>query len=210
MFTADNKAETLPPLVEASDEELLQLSKEQNFDAFEELVKRYEGRIYRLCLRILRSPEDAEDILQKTFLSVFENMGSFRGESKFSTWIFRIATNHALMKLRKEKGRELTSIDAPIEFNENERPLQIANFSPDAYKWYEKKEFYRLLDQAVSELPEIYRLVFILRDVEGFSNLETAKMLNLSVPAVKSRALRARLYLRDKLEKHLKGVEKNE
>lgn len=199
---ADQK--NLPDL---SDYELLKLSREKNYEAFEELVKRYEGRVYRLGMKMLHSQEDAEDLLQKTFLSVFENMESFRGDSKFSTWLFRIATNHALMKLRKEKGKKTDSLDAPLETKDGNILPQIADGKTNIPGIYEKKEFLQYLEQAVSELPEIYRLVFFLRDIEGFSNKEVAGMLDISVPAVKSRILRARLSLRDKLEKYGKGVE---
>lgn len=197
-------------MAKLSDEELIQQSRQRNYEAFEELVKRYEGRIYRLALKMLKSPDDAEDILQKTFLSVFENLDSFRGEAKVSTWIFRIAANHALMKLRKEKGITVDSLDAPPDTGEINLYSRIADENSNIHKLYEKKEFVRHLEQALSELPEIYRLVFILRDVEGFSNNETAQMLGLSVPAVKSRLLRARLYLREKLEHIGTGVEISE
>jgi RNA polymerase sigma-70 factor, ECF subfamily len=182
-----------------SDEELFELSLQNNYEAFEHLVKRYEDRIYRLGLKMLRSPEDAEGLLQKTFLSVFEKMNQFRGESSVSTWIFRIATNHALMKLRKEKGKNIDSLDAPVCFEENDLLPQIPDESTDVVQYYERKELLEKLEHALQQLPEIYRLVFLLRDVEGFSNKEVAKMLNLSVPAVKSRILRARLYLKDYL-----------
>jgi len=205
--TLEEQAVTEKHLSELTDEELLGLSLKKNYDAFEEIVRRYEGRVYRLGLKILHSPEDAEDLLQKTFLNVFENMENFRGDSKFSTWLFRIATNNALMKLRKEKGKKTDSLDTPIDVGEGEILPQIVDGKTNVPVIYEKKEFLKYLEQAVSELPEIYRLVFILRDVEGFSNKEVAKMLDLSVPAVKSRILRARLYLRDKLKKYGKGVD---
>lgn len=184
-----------------TDEELLELSVKKNFEAFEELVRRYENRVYGLGMKMLRSPHDAEDILQKTFLSVFENMDRFRGDSKVSSWIFRIATNHALMKLRKEKGRKIDSLDAPIEVGNESFESQLPDLKTDISRIYETKEFMSLLEQAIWEMPEIYRLVFTLRDIEGFSNKEVADMLNLGVPAVKSRVLRARLFLREKLEK---------
>jgi RNA polymerase sigma-70 factor, ECF subfamily len=182
-----------------SDEKLFELSLQNDYQAFEELVKRYEDRIYRLGLKMLRSPEDAEDLLQKTFLSVFEKMNQFRGESSVSTWIFRIATNHALMKLRKDKGKNIDSLDAPVCLEQENLVPQIPAENTDVVELYERKELLEKLEQALQQLPDIYRLVFILRDVEGFSNKEVAKMLNLSVPAVKSRILRARLHLKDYL-----------
>jgi RNA polymerase sigma-70 factor, ECF subfamily len=182
-----------------SDEELFELSLQSNYEAFELLVKRYEDRIYRLGLKMLRSPEDAEDLLQKTFLSVFEKMDQFRGESSVSTWIFRIATNHALMKLRKDKGKNIDSLDAPVYLDQDALLPQVFDETTDVVEYYERKELLEKLEQGLQQLPEIYRLVFILRDVEGFSNKEVAKMLNLSIPAVKSRILRARINLRDYL-----------
>ncbi len=191
-----------------SDEELVDLSLQRDYSAFEELVKRYEGRIYRLGLKMLKSPYDAEDLLQKTFLSVFENLPKFRKDSKFSTWVFRIATNHALMKLRKESKKMVSSLNEPIHIGDEELDRQVADFECDVSQSYEIKELMEKLEKSIAELPDIYRLVFILRDVEGFSNKEVAKMLNLSVPAVKSRILRARLFLRDKLSDKGRGGKK--
>jgi RNA polymerase sigma-70 factor (ECF subfamily) len=191
-------------LSDLTDENLLSLSLQNNYEAFTELVKRYEDRIYRLGLRILHSPEDAEDLLQKTFLSVFEKMNSFRGESSVSTWIFRIATNHALMKLRKERGKSVDSLDAPVNLGQQETVMpQIVDESNDVFEFYERKELMEQLEKALHLMPEMYRLVFILRDVEGFSNKDVAKMLNLSIPAVKSRILRARMFLKDQLSQRL-------
>ena len=192
-------------LEELNDYQLLQSSLDKNYNAFAQLVHRYEGRIYRLGLKMLHSPDDAEDLLQKTFLSVFENMGRFRGDSKVSTWIFRIATNHALMKLRKEKkAKNDQSLDAPISTGGDLVYPQLADEDAMVPDIYETKEMLDAIEEAVSELPDIYRLVFFLRDIEGFSNKDVAKMLNLSVPAVKSRTLRARLHLREHLRQKLK------
>ncbi len=210
MATVQKMTGESPLLEKITDEELLELSVNKNYEAFEELVRRYESRVYGLGLKMLRSPHDAEDMLQKTFLSVFENMDKFRGESKVSSWIFRIATNHALMKMRKEKGKKVDSLDAPLEFGHESFENQLPDLDTDISKIYESKEFMSLLEQAISEMPEIYRLVFILRDIEGFSNKEVADMLNLGVPAIKSRVLRARLFLRDKLGKMSERGGKNE
>lgn len=182
-----------------SDEELLNLSLDENYEAFSELVRRYEDRVYRLGLKMLRSPQDAEDLLQKTFLSVFEKMDQFRGESKFSTWLFRIATNHALMKLRKKPRKKVESLDAPLRLGSDTLEKQIIDTETDVSESYEQMELMEKIEKAIQELPDIYRIVFILRDVEGFSNKEVASMLDLTVPAVKSRILRARLRIRDKL-----------
>ncbi len=202
-ISPDNENKRLEGL---TDHQLLLSSLDKNYYAFAELVRRYEGRIYRLGLKMLHSPDDAEDLLQKTFLSVFENMHRFRGESKVSTWIFRIATNHALMKLRKEKREKNDqSLDAPISTGQDLVYPQLVDEDACVPEIFEKQEMLKALEEAVVSLPDIYRLVFILRDIEGFSNKEVAQMLNLSVPAVKSRILRARLHLRDHLNQMQKG-----
>lgn len=197
-------------LEELDDQELLQFSVNRNYQAFEELVKRYEGRIYRLGLKMLRSPQDAEDLLQKTFLSVFENMHRFKGMSKVSTWIFRIATNHALMKLRSEKAKPVHSLDAPVETGNDPVYPQLIDENSQITDFLETREFFEKVEEAVAQMPYIYRLVFILRDIEGFSNTDVAQMLNLTVPAVKSRVLRARLFLRERLLQDFKKEESHE
>lgn len=186
-------------LEELDDEKLLQFSVDRHYRAFEELVRRYESRIYRLGLKMLHSPHDAEDLLQKTFLSVFENMHRFRGQSKVSTWIFRIATNHALMKLRSEKARPVHSLDAPVDSGMDMVYPQLVDENAKVADSFEKREFFEKVEEAVARMPYNYRIVFILRDLEGFSNSDVAQMLNLTIPAVKSRVLRARLFLREKL-----------
>jgi RNA polymerase sigma-70 factor (ECF subfamily) len=186
---------------EMSDEKLVECAKSGDLGAFEQLVVRHEGRIYGLALRILRQEQDAEDVTQQAFLSVVEHLEGFRGASSFATWITRIATHAALKVLRKRKGLDVVSLDAGVE--EDASAVVLPDFIAD---WREspavlvgRRETRRLVEEALERLDEKHRLVFLLRDVEGFSVRETAETLGLSEVNVKVRLLRARLQLREAL-----------
>jgi RNA polymerase sigma-70 factor, ECF subfamily len=168
-------------------------------DAFNELTERYQRNIFRLAQNITQNREDAEDVLQETFLKAYEHLPEFHGDSKFYTWIVRIAVNEALMKLRKRKWDKTVWLDEPVTTGEDTVAREIAVWEDNPEQRYSKEELHEILDKAVTGLAPPYRTVFVLRDVEGLSTEETAQALELSVPAVKSRLLRARLQLRDKL-----------
>jgi RNA polymerase sigma-70 factor (ECF subfamily) len=172
--------------------------------AFNELLRRYERKIFRLALHITQNREDAEDVLQETFLKAYEHLDQFQGQSKFYTWIVRIAVNQALMKLRKRKSDRSVSLDDTIDTGEDTVAREIAAWDENPEQQYGREELNRILTSAVDGLTPIYRAVFVLRDVDGLSTEETAEALELSVPAVKSRLLRARLQLRDKLTRYFK------
>src|ERR1700730_5054017 len=167
--------------------------------AFSDLVNQYERKIYRIAKHITQNDEDAEDVLQETFLKAYEHLPDFHGDSKFYTWIVRIAVNEALMKLRKRKWDKTVWLDEPITTGEDSVAREIAVWEDNPEQRYSKEELHDILDKAVNGLAPPYRTVFVLRDMEGLSTEETAEALELSVPAVKSRLLRARLQLRDKL-----------
>jgi RNA polymerase sigma-70 factor (ECF subfamily) len=169
-------------------------------------VNRHNARIYSLLYRLVRSREDAEDLLQRTFLSAFENLSSFREEASFRTWITRIATNFALMKFRKEGKIRVVSLDDPQSYTEEGVPLpkEIGDWSVNPGLILERKELIEILEGAIAMLPPIYRYVFLLRDMEGLSNKEVAEIMELSVSAVKSRLMRARLFLREIISNRLK------
>jgi len=173
-------------------------------EAFTELVTRYEGNIYRLARHITQNPEDAEDVLQETFLKAYEHLGDFQGNSKFYTWLVRIAVNQALMKLRKRKTDASVSLDDPYDTGEESLVREIAVWEPNPEQTYSQEEIRAILEKAVDSLPPTFRAVFALRDIEELSTEETAAALNLSIPAVKSRLLRARLRLREKLTRYFK------
>src|ERR1700680_341350 len=172
--------------------------------AFSELVRRYEGKIFRLALHITQNREDAEDVLQETFLKAYEHLDQFQGQSKFYTWIVRIAVNQALMKLRKRKSDRSVSLDETIDTGEDNIGREIAAWDENPEQQYSREELNGILSSAVDGLAPIYRAVFVLRDIDDLSTEETAEALELSVPAVKSRLLRARLQLRDKLTRYFK------
>lgn len=173
-------------------------------EAFTELVNRYERNIYRLARHITQSPEDAEDVLQETFLKAYEHLRDFQGNSKFYTWLVRIAVNQSLMKLRKRKSDASVSLDDPYDTGEGTLVREIAAWDPNPEQTYSQEEMRAILEKAVDSLPPTFRAVFALRDIEELSTEETAAALNLSVPAVKSRLLRARLKLREKLTRYFK------
>jgi RNA polymerase sigma-70 factor, ECF subfamily len=177
---------------------LLERARAGDAEAYSELVDRYARRIFRLARQITQNDEDAEDVLQETFLKAYEHLGEFEGLSKFYTWIARIAVNEALMKLRKRKWDKTVWLDEPVAMGEDVVAREIAVWD-DPESRYSRTELQEILDKAIESLSPPYRSVFILRDVEEFSIEETAKALDLSVPAVKSRLLRARLQLREKL-----------
>lgn len=173
-------------------------------EAFTELVNRYEAGIFRLARHITQNQEDAEDVLQETFLKAFEHLEDFQGNSKFYTWLVRIAVNQSLMKLRKRKSDASVSLDEPFDTGEENLTREIAVWDPNPEQTYSREEIRAILEKAVESLPPTFRAVFALRDIEELSTEETAALLNLSIPAVKSRLLRARLRLREKLTRYFK------
>ena len=179
---------------------LVERCRRGDFDCFERLVGRYEKKIYNLALRMLRDPDDAREILQETFLKVYDNLEKFRGEAHLSTWIYRIAMNEALMRIRKDKHRP-RSIDSFSGTDDEPRELEVQDWSPRPLDRLLTKELGGELEHAVARLPEDYRAAFLLRDMEGLSNEEIARVLKLSVPAVKSRFHRERVFLRNELSK---------
>jgi RNA polymerase sigma-70 factor (ECF subfamily) len=188
---------------EVTDTELLHAAQAGDLEAFEKLAMRYDRQVYSLAFRILRNQEDAEDVTQQTFLSVLENLSTFREESSFSTWLLRIATYAALKVLRKRKGLPTISLEGATEPQEGydtvPHPEFIADWKESPEALVEQNETRRLIDEALAHLDEKHRLVFLLRDVEGLSVKETSEALGLSEANVKVRMLRARLQLRELL-----------
>ncbi len=187
--------------------ELVARAKRGDQEAFTELVNLYSERIYNLALRILKNADDAADVLQETFVTVYEKINSFDGRSNFFTWIYRIATNFALMKLRKDKRTVLSDQDLEQNFD-NPDNMHIHEWQDLPLKDMLNEEFQRHLDEAVDSLPEIYRSVFILRDLENLSIRETSKILGITESNVKIRLKRARLYLREKLAEYMQEYAK--
>jgi len=193
-------------IVPISDEVLVKKAQGGDYPSFEELVKRHEKKIYNLAYRLTGNQEDANDVLQETLLQAFRKLSGFKGNSKLSTWLYRIALNTSLMKKRKEKKMETVSLDMPVltrKGNRIKRELSD-DWSKNPLTTLENKEVREILSKAISSLPEEYRTILILRGFNGLSNEEAAKMLNISLPAVKSRLHRARLLLRNALSQYFK------
>ena len=184
--------------------QLVTQAREGDARAFSELVRRYEGKIFRLAQHITQNREDAEDVLQESFLKAYEHLDQFQGQSKFYTWIVRIAVNQALMKLRRRRSDKSVSLDETIDTGEDTVTREIAAWDENPEQKFGREELGGILDSAIESLAPPYRSVFVLRDMNELSTEETAEALGLSVPAVKSRLLRARLQLREKLSRYFK------
>ena len=188
-----------------SDESVLvDAARNGDVGAFEQLVRRYDRSVFRIAQHITQNREDAEDVVQDAFLKAFQNLGQFQGQSKFYTWLVRIAVNEALMRLRRRRPERMVSLDEDIKTEEDSMPREVADWSPNPEQLYSQAELKDILSKTIQGLPPGFRTVFVLRDVEALSTEETAEALNLSIPAVKSRLLRARLQLRERLNKFFK------
>jgi RNA polymerase sigma-70 factor (ECF subfamily) len=169
---------------------------------FARLVEAYSGVIYRLAIKMLENPQDAEDVLQETFIKAYRNLPGFDGRSSLSTWLYRIATNEALMLIRRRKHITV-SIDEPLETDEQEQiPLQVTDWCCLPEEELMSTEAREYMDRAIDDLPYTLRVVFLLRDIEGLSTREAADVLELSEAAVKTRLSRARLRLRELLSEY--------
>jgi RNA polymerase sigma-70 factor (ECF subfamily) len=176
-----------------------------NGDAFAALLSQYDTRLFRLALRITGNQQDAADALQEALLKAFRGLVGFRGDSRFYTWIVRIVLNEGLIKLRERRRDLMVSLNEPIQTDDDSfMPREIEDWGDNPEQRYSKTEFDAILNQNLDQLEPTLRIVFLLRDVEGFSIEETARMLGLSIPAVKTRLLRARLKLRERLTKYFK------
>ena len=174
-------------------------------DAFTTLVNQYDRYIYRLALRMTGNREDAEDVMQEAFIKAYTNLGKFREDARFYTWLVRIAVNEALMKLRKNKSAKHLSLDEPLETDDNSlMPREIEDWGDNPEEQYATSELQKILAGAIEKLGPQLRIVFVLRDVENFSTDEAAAMLGMSVSAVKSRLLRGRLKLREGLNRYFR------
>src|SRR5512141_1972670 len=197
-----------PKVDQASDEStLVHAAKAGDISAFEELVRRYDRNVFRIAQHITQNREDAEDVVQDAFLKAYTNLKQFQEQSKFYTWLVRIAVNEALMKLRRRRPERMVSLDEDVKTDEDSIPREVADWSPNPEQQYNQAELKQILSKTINGLPPSFRTVFVLRDVEGLSTEETAEALNLSIPAVKSRLLRARLQLRERLSKYFKRHE---
>src|SRR5208282_5475402 len=181
--------------VASDDLDLVHASKNGDVAAFEQLVKRYDRKLLRIAQSITHNREDSQDAVQEAFLKAFQNLGEFREESKFSTWLFRITVNQSLMKLRKQRTTREASLDEDFQGEGEVLPKEVTDWAPNPEQLYWASELREILIKCLQELSPLLRTVFVLRDIEGLTIDQTAEVLNLSQAAVKARLLRARLQL---------------
>ena len=186
------------------DLDLVNASKNGDMAAFEILVRKYDRKLLRIALRITDNLDDAQDAVQESFLKAYQKLTQFQGKSKFCTWLIRITMNECLMKLRKRKRiAQEVALDGK-DNHDSSGPLDLADWSPNPEQLYSRSEFQEILRNGLAGLGPRLRAVFVLRDIEGLSIIETATALGLHTSAVKARLLRARLQLREELSKYFK------
>ena len=186
--------------------QLLIKLRERSPAAFQQLFSAYSDKIYRLAVSILENEDDAEDIVQEVFTRFFENLDRFEGRSKIGTWLYRVAYNASIDRLRKYRSRPVAELDISFE-DEIPLPDEISDWSESAGTVFDQQEIRQKLEDAIQSLPETLRVVFLLRDVEELSTLDTANILEITPGAVKVRLHRARLLLRDTLSGIFEGAE---
>ena len=188
---------------DSTDHDLISEFKSGSMDAMEKIVGRYEDRIFTFGLKMCGHLQDAEDIAQETFLNAFRYLKDFRGETKLKNWLFMIATRACIRKRRKKKcepDHEI-SLDSFIHEDGSDGKYEIPDWSDDPSDNVMRAELKKIIDAAIQTLPHKYRLVFNLREIEGFSTKETAEILGISTQSVKTRLHRARLFLREEISK---------
>jgi RNA polymerase sigma-70 factor (ECF subfamily) len=187
------------------DEALLESLRKGAPGAVDELLRLYQGKIFNLAMSILKNESDAEEAAQDVFMTVIRKVGTFQGNSAFYSWIYRICVNTCLMRLRGKRRNETVSIEEfmPVFTDEGMHASPMDDWSKEVERDALNEELGRMIRKYTEELSEKYRVVFVLSDVEGLSNEETSKILGLTVPAIKSRLHRARLYLREQLSRYL-------
>lgn len=179
---------------------LVERARCKDKEAFSRLITLHSQRIYSIAYNLMGSHEEAEDALQETFLKAYENIHRFKGKAKFSTWLYRICTNICLGRLRKKRPKITVWLDETMKTEEDELERDVIDWSKNPETILLSKELGEVMDRAIQNLPPDYRKVFVLRDVEGFSNREVAEILEESVPAIKSRLHRARMFVRAQLD----------
>ena len=189
------------------DRALVESSRSGDVSAFEELVRRYDRKLYRIAQGITHNNEDAEEVVQTAFLKAYQNLDRFQGNARFSTWLIRIAMNESFVRLRKQVSKKEQSFDTQIgigaEGNNHSR-LDLTDWARNPESLYSAAELRRILGTCLQKLQPTQRVVFFLRDIEGHSISETSGLLNLTDTAVKTRLSRARLQLREELTRYFK------
>jgi RNA polymerase sigma-70 factor (ECF subfamily) len=189
------------------DLDLVRASKNGDVDAFEQLVERYDRRLLRIAQSVTHNREDSQDAVQEAFLKAYQHLAEFREDSQFSTWLIRITVNQSLMKLRKQRTVKEVSLDEDFRAEANILPLEVIDWTPNAEQLYWASELRQILTRTLEEVRPPLRAVFVLRDIEGLSIEQTAVVLGVSQAAVKARLWRARLQLREGLNKYFRKQE---
>ena len=197
-------------MLKKNDSELVEDLKRGDAKAFTELVDRHHAKVYQLALKLTRNETDAEDVMQETFLRVYNRIATFRGEAAFSSWLYRIAANACFAKLGERRKHEHADIDDVFPDAERGLAPTVSDWSRQPDSVLLSSEALGVLDKAISELPEDFRMVVVLRDIQGLSNAQVADILDLTVAAVKSRLHRARLHLRKRLSDYFDVPERAE
>jgi len=188
----------------ADDLDLVHASKNGDVAAFEQLVKRYDGKLLRIAQSVTHNREDSQDAVQEAFLKAYQNLAQFREQSQFSTWLIRITVNQSLMKLRKQRTVREVSLDEEFQGDGDMLPAEVSDWAPNPEQLYWVSELRHILTRTLEALRPPLRAVFVLRDIEGLSIDQTAVVLGLSQAAVKARLWRARLQLREGLNKYFR------
>ncbi|HEV2698896.1 MAG TPA: sigma-70 family RNA polymerase sigma factor [Terriglobales bacterium] len=184
---------------------LVHATKNGDIAAFEELVRRYDRKLFRIAQHVTQNREDAQDVVQEAFFKAFQKLDQFQEKSQFSTWLIRITLNQSLMNLRKQHRKKEVQVDHDVLVEGDiVVPLEVADWTPNPEERYEASELRAILIQALQQLGPALSVVFVLRDMEGLSTEEASQALDLSQAAVKARLMRARLRLRERLSKHFK------
>jgi RNA polymerase sigma-70 factor (ECF subfamily) len=192
---------------QVTDRDLVRAAQGGDYEAFEEIVRRYHDRVFRLAYGMTKSDSEAEEVVQDTFLNVFKNLRSFRADSAPGSWIYRVAANSALMRLRTKRRKPLLSVeDLPAAENGGTEGglWPVGAWARQPEDKLLSQELQTRLETAIAHLPEKYRLVLLLRDVEGLNNEEVADTLGLTVPTVKARLHRSRMFVRDEIDRYFK------
>ena len=200
-MTADS-AQFAGKAVARDDLDLVHATQDGDVSAFEQLVERYDRKLFRIAEHITHNREDSQDAVQEALLKAFQHVGDFREHSQFSTWLIRITVNQALMKLRKRRTNKEVSLDEDSQSDGDMLPRQVVDWAPTPEERYRTSELRNILIKALEGLRPALRTVFMLRDIEGLSIDQAAEVLDLSPTAVKARLWRARLQLRDLLSEY--------
>lgn len=180
---------------------LLGLSQKGDIEAFEMLMEKYQKKVFNIALKLLGNHDDANEVTQEVFIRIFKSMGSFKGESQISTWIYRIATNACLDELRKRKNKWIMSLDEEYHKENGDYIIQVEDDKPTPDVLLEQKTLKSAVNNAIAKLSEKYKLIIVLRDIQGFSYEEISDIVKTPVGTVKSRINRARLQLKEILLK---------